>query len=109
MVRQREWSPGEPGCCAMLVYETPQEREDEQRGGENEEIASHFRVQAQDSVDRMRAWTSITTRRNTRGMSVNDDLLEELKDTEDWTDDEGEVRELTRADFARMKPFSSCR
>ncbi len=39
------------------------------------------------------------------GLSAED--LEELKDTEDWTDDEGEVRELTRADFARMKPFSS--
>ncbi len=34
-------------------------------------------------------------------------MLEDLKDTEDWTDDEGEVLELTRADFARMKPFSS--
>jgi len=41
----------------------------------------------------------------TVGLSAEE--LEELKDTEDWTDDEGEVRELTRADFARMKPFSS--
>jgi hypothetical protein len=39
------------------------------------------------------------------GLSAEE--LEELKDTEDWSDDEGEVRELTRADFARMKPFSS--
>ena len=35
------------------------------------------------------------------------DVLEEVKDTADWTDDDGEVRELTAADFKRMKPFSS--
>ena len=37
----------------------------------------------------------------------SNEILEEVKDTSDWTDDEGEVRELTAADFARMQPFSS--
>ncbi len=35
------------------------------------------------------------------------DVIAEIKDTEDWTDDEGEVRELSGEDIARMKPFSS--
>jgi len=35
------------------------------------------------------------------------DVLEEVKDTADWTDDDGEVRELIAEDFKRMKPFSS--
>ena len=39
--------------------------------------------------------------------ALSDEILEEVKDTSDWTDDDGEVRELTAADFARMKPFSS--
>ena len=30
----------------------------------------------------------------------------DVRETEDWTDDEGEVRELTRKDFARMTPFA---
>ena len=40
-------------------------------------------------------------------MVLPNDVLEEVKDTADWTDDDGEVRELTAADFKRMKPFSS--
>ncbi len=41
--------------------------------------------------------------KNTR----NDEILEEVKDTSDWTDDEGEVRELVAEDLKRMKPFGS--
>jgi len=28
--------------------------------------------------------------------------------TEDWTDDEGEVRELSGTEIASMTPFASC-
>ena len=36
-----------------------------------------------------------------------DETASELKDTGDWTDDDGEVRELTADEIKRMKPFSS--
>ncbi len=42
-------------------------------------------------------------------MVLPNDVLEEVKDTADLTDDDGEVRELTAADFKRMKPFSDSR
>jgi uncharacterized protein (DUF4415 family) len=35
------------------------------------------------------------------------ELVNETRSTGDWTDDEGEVRELTKAEIASMQPFSS--
>jgi|GEM_PF-1346111 len=37
----------------------------------------------------------------------SDESADEVKNTGDWTDDEGEVRELTDDEIKRMKPFSS--
>ena len=38
---------------------------------------------------------------------LTDEVMQEVEGTEDWTDDDGEVRELTAVDFKRMKPFTS--
>ena len=39
--------------------------------------------------------------------NVTDEIREEVKVTSNWTDDDGEVRELASEDFKRMKPLSS--
>src|ERR1700730_6713775 len=38
---------------------------------------------------------------------LSHEIADETRNTGDWTDDEGEVRELTEAEIASMQPFSS--